>query len=1266
MKRTKKLLSLLLTFALVLTIAPWSWISVSAYDEPTLNDEGYYELSMADHLYWFAEQVNSGNNAINGVLLNDIVVNEGDLSGYDGVSENNWKEWTPIGNDVSFYMGTFDGAGHSVSGLYLDTATADFIGFFGVVAGTVKNIGIENSYFKGNMAVGGICSYIYNGTVEKSYSSSAVEGVTYVGGICGFNAGIINSCYNMGSVFGEEGVGGICGYSQSTIKNSYNIGSVKGRKSVGGVCGYGLATNCYYLTNCANNESGIVQTQIGIEATEEQFASGEICYALNDGVSTGTQTWYQNVDNGEIVDETPQFLGGTVYYVCHKDLITNNYEESIHNYQDSYCSVCYAYQWTVTKDNYESLGLTEDYIGFEAIYNYNQLCLFANKVNGGKNAVNAVLMNDIVANDGDLSNYDGESENSWVEWTPIGTDNVVCYSGIFDGNGHTISGLYFNNPSINNVGLFGYVDKATIRNVGLISSYIEGKQYVGGICGYNHSGNIENCFNSSAIIGSRIVGGICGYHYYGMLASCYNVGTITGLSSSVGSICGEAEKTIENCYYLSNSATYNGTTQNGIGGTMDVYGKTMVATAEQFSSGEVAYLLNNGVTDGTQVWYQNIDNDGIKDAYPIFYGGTVFGNETCNATGVTVNYSNILNKSNHTYNDKGVCTICKKGTPAVLITRENYVELGVDWEHIGFYAIYNAGNLYWFANQFNKGDNKISGLLMKDIIVNEGDLSIYDGVSDNDWLEWIPVGDANNKYNGEFDGANHTISGLYFNDDSVDYVGLFGYIAEGATIINIGIEKSYLKGDYYVGGICGYFSGFWSEVYNCYNTSTISGNCYVGGVFGYIESDTNIPINNCYNTGNVNGDTYVGGVCGYNINDLEDCYNAGSVTGSSWYIGGVCGYNRGVSISKCYNAGEIEGYADVGGICGSMIISKLSNCYNVGGITSLFYAGGICGEIDDPQQSQVSGSSSINNCYNTGIITRTSVAAGNFVAGGIYGFKHDGTITNCYYLVTSVTDYYGGDTATAAQFASGEVAYLLNSGVTDGTQVWYQNIDKGETVDTSPKFTGETVYQYYNICPDEEVAYSNTENKKGQMHSFESGVCSECGVSFINPWKSQIRFDKNDDGTFAGTFDYRVLATITSDDLAALFDAGNSTVENEAVHAIVETGFVMTKGTDVSSFDYETAKNVVKGTSNAYTKVPVDWISTSFDSDPQSSGKGDYVISCIVEDIPEADKNMCLATMAYIVYNDSDGNLCYMFYPTIDSVCFEGLYEQYYSLAFPS
>ena len=192
------------------------------YQPANYNEEiEKYEISNAGQLYWFAEQVNSGNASVNAVLTTDIVVNEGNLATYDGTSPNTWMTWTPIGNATSrrVYSGTFDGQGHTISGLYVNS-NEDCIGLFGAVmsGGSIKNIGVINSYFKGNDLVGGIAGTVNESSfVQNCYSINTISGNDYIGGICGMfgsNNTNIKKCYAVCNIHPSENathVGGVIG-----------------------------------------------------------------------------------------------------------------------------------------------------------------------------------------------------------------------------------------------------------------------------------------------------------------------------------------------------------------------------------------------------------------------------------------------------------------------------------------------------------------------------------------------------------------------------------------------------------------------------------------------------------------------------------------------------------------------------------------------------------------------------------------------------------------------------------------------------------------------------------------------------------------------------------------------------------------------------------------------------------------------------------------------------------------------------------------------
>lgn len=151
----------------------------------------------------------------------------------------------------------------------------------------------------------------------------------------------------------------------------------------------------------------------------------------------------------------------------------------------------------------------------DAVYeisNAGQLYWFAKQINNYEN-YNAVLTADITVNTGNIADCNGKNAGGWKEWTPI------ChwgYSGIFNGQGHTVSGLYCK-CSDTYTGFFGYLNGGKILNVGVENSYFYSNNdnaYVGGICGYVYSGDIKNCYNkgtiSAEISSNGSSGGICG------------------------------------------------------------------------------------------------------------------------------------------------------------------------------------------------------------------------------------------------------------------------------------------------------------------------------------------------------------------------------------------------------------------------------------------------------------------------------------------------------------------------------------------------------------------------------------------------------------------------------------------------------------------------------------------------------------------------------------------------------------------------------------
>ena len=238
------------------------------------------------------------------------------------------------------------------------------------------------------------------------------------------------------------------------------------------------------------------------------------------------------------------------------------------------------------------------------IENAQQLAYLAYRVNNGLDAAGGHVSNhDLyykLMTDVDLNGRED------FQWTPIGywisNTNYYSFGGHFDGNNHTISGLYINS-SANRVGFFGYTDGATILNLSVSGDTVATTgQYAGGIVGYSSSLTITNCNNVGNISSALSCGGIVGYNYYMYSSSltitnCYNVGNIS--SSYSGGIVGNGTAHVTNCFYLDTCAANN------------TYGG-LPMTAEVMRTPEFVEMLNNG----SCAWEQDVAPQ-VNNGYPI-------------------------------------------------------------------------------------------------------------------------------------------------------------------------------------------------------------------------------------------------------------------------------------------------------------------------------------------------------------------------------------------------------------------------------------------------------------------------------------------------------------------------------------------------------------------------------------------------------------------------------------------------------------------------
>ena len=471
--------------------------------------EGEYRITNADELLWFANYVNSGNPGASARLMNDIVLNENLL---DKVSKGETQDlitWIPIGTPENPYNGYFRTDSCSISGLYVNNPEQDYVGLFGYYKSSAQHISIKDSYFAGHDYVGGIIGY--NGStndLESAYFRGTISGNDYVGGITGYTESFLRLCYVVGRVSGNSNAGAIGGgrndESRPGFSNCYYDNSLTSLKAFGFTG----------ADDAENNISG---------KNSKSFHNGEVAYLFG---------FYQDLSDE---NSYPEFTGKYV----HKNLDGNGYHNP--EYEDNHCKYCIHYTYT----------LPQKVDGVYQISNADELYGFMHLVNSGNTDIDAVLTDDIVVNKNVLEKVHNGNTTGLREWYSIGNngymgylENNCEYDGMFDGQFHTISGLYFDSEKkgLIQLGLFESINN-TVRNVIIEDTYFKGKN----VCGIGYGRNysiVENCIFDGELFGQEEAAGIC-YYNNGRTKNCINYGKISG-SWAAGIVNGGGFVT--NCY----------------------------------------------------------------------------------------------------------------------------------------------------------------------------------------------------------------------------------------------------------------------------------------------------------------------------------------------------------------------------------------------------------------------------------------------------------------------------------------------------------------------------------------------------------------------------------------------------------------------------------------------------------------------------------------------------------------------------------------------
>jgi hypothetical protein len=583
------------------------WCSVCGTINPdymTAGDDGFFSIGNAYDLSWFAGYVANVNQSVNAKLTANIDYTDY-KQGFIGISE------------ALPFKGTFDGQEHTIN---IDIVNDDKsrTGLFAYInAATIKNLVVEGSATSaGNNCVGGLGGRSDgNGTLIEnvivktavSYTGSNVD-ATCGGFFANMEGSVtVQNCAFLGSINSgtAEGNGGLVGWAGTGSNNKYVnclVAPVEYTKNGNSA---EFARNNPSVTNCKYTS-----------ANDAKLASGELCYALNNG----GDNWYQNL-TGDAVDATPVPFSShsKVYanasYNCDGTPKGNIVYENVngeshdpHVIENGFCTVCNSMIEYV--ENY--MTPAED--GYYEISDNKQMRWFAAMIKDYRNAnnitenaeanapVNARLMNDI--------DFTGVKD-----YEPIGGlwgQGNTRYAGTFDGQGFRIKNLVINLEK-NEVGVFGVVaDGAVIKNFTLDGSCsINGGGHVGiiGEVWRAKAGaevHLECLGNEADITGTgNNVGGILGVNMMNggyaklYMTNCYSTGKIKG-SGENGQLSGWTgdNSVIENCYAIGETENCDGFARRGGGSTTknsfcdkDNDDDAEKVTAEQLASGYVAAKL---------------------------------------------------------------------------------------------------------------------------------------------------------------------------------------------------------------------------------------------------------------------------------------------------------------------------------------------------------------------------------------------------------------------------------------------------------------------------------------------------------------------------------------------------------------------------------------------------------------------------------------------------------------------------------------------------
>lgn len=707
--------------------------------------------------------------------------------------------FAPIGATGSRFNGLLDGNGYSIRNLYINRPTADDVGLIGYSngAGEVRNLGVIDVNISGEYYVGAIVGYSH-GTVSTSYSTGIVEAFQTAGGLVGINnglaatdPGLIKNSYSQAYARASSSrAGGLSGWNYyGEIINSYATGGVSAPSSSGGLVGTsssGSTTNSYWNSETSaqvGSDGGAGLTMAQMQQASS-FSGWDFIntWAINPGSS---YPYLQ--DNQQVPPPAPN----PIEVSSIQDL------DNIRNFMHGH--------YILTKNlDFNDNGSYDPLGGWES---------FKTSVTTG------------------------------LGFAPIGATGSR-FNGLLDGDGYSISNLFINRPTADDIALIGYSNGAgEVRNLGVTNVNITGRYYVGAIKGYSH-GTIATSYSTGEVTAVQTAGGLAGINNGlvatdpGLIINCYSLANAQASSTRAGGLSAWN-------YY---GEIINSYAAGAVSSPSDAGG--LVGTTSSGTSSNSYWNLETAAVNSSiegvslTIWEMKLESS---------FSGWGFDN-----------IWSIDEKTSYPYLTNNVQSPLPGPTP------------------IEIYTIQDLDN--------TRNNLKAHYVLMNDLDFEDN--NSYAQVGNWEALKtnmttgtgFLPIGTSSTiMFHGFFDGNGFVIKNLFINRPAISNIGLFGITSPAGRVSRTGVVDADITGGRYVAALVGYNNGTIISSFSKGSvTNTVTGDA--GGIAGINDGLSNSKgiITDSYSRASVTGLARVGGLVGYNYyGTVINSYSTGAVTGTS-------------------------------------------------------------------------------------------------------------------------------------------------------------------------------------------------------------------------------------------------------------------------------------------------------------------------------------------------------------------------------------------------